>query len=186
MPLLAVVLGAGCKSSIQHADRSATVSPQAHATNPTPPVVRIRAGSTDPYTDAKGNVWLGDQGFTDGETIERAGDLPIANTPDAPLYRSERYSMTSFAHKVPNGVYTVNLHFAETYEDINGPGQRVFSFNVEGQEFKDFDVFVRAGGVQRAYIQPVKVRVADGQLDISFTANIQNPEINAVEIIPEG
>jgi hypothetical protein len=79
----------------------------------------------------------------------------------------------------------VKLHFAETYEDITGPGQRVFSFNVEGREFKDFDVWVKAGGSQRACIETVPVEITDGKLDIKFTPNVQNPEINGIEILPD-
>ena len=48
------------------------------------------------------------------------------------MYRTEHYDMTSFSENVPNGKYTVKLHFAETYEDITGAGERVFSFNVGG------------------------------------------------------
>lgn len=59
--------------------------------------------------------------------------------------------MTHFSQVLPNGKYMVKLHFAETYQGITGPGQRVFSFNVEGHEFKDFDVWVKAGGDLRAY-----------------------------------
>ncbi|MGD0260592.1 MAG: malectin [Verrucomicrobiota bacterium] len=163
----------------------ATVSPPA-ATEPTParPTVRIKAGTTASYTDSNGNVWLPDQGFADGETIARTGDLFIANTKDPALYRTERYSMTAFSYNLPNGKYTVKLHFAETFEEINGPGQRVFSFKVQGHEFKDFDIFVKAGGVQRAYIETVDVDVTEGKLDIAFTPNVQNPEINGIEIIP--
>jgi hypothetical protein len=92
--------------------------------------------------------------------------------------------MTGFSYPVPNGKYTVKLHFAETYEGIGGVGERVFSFNVEGHEFKDFDVTAKAGGVLRAYVETVPVEVKDGKLDISFTSQIENPEINAIEIIP--
>ena len=164
---------------------AAAVSPLA-ATEPTParPTVRIKAGTTVAYTDSNSNAWLPDQGFADGETIARAGELPIANTKDPALYRTERYSMTAFSYKLPNGKYTVKLHFAETFEEINGPGQRVFSFKVQGQEFKDFDVFAKAGGAQRAYIETVSVDVTNGKLDITFTPNVQNPEINGIEIIP--
>jgi hypothetical protein len=164
---------------------AATVSPPA-ATEPTParPTVRIKAGTTISYTDSNGNVWRPDQGFADGETIARTGDLLIANTKDPALYRTERYAMTAFSYKLPNGQYIVKLHFAETFEEITGPGQRVFSFKVQGQEFKDFDVFVRAGGVQRAYIETVDVNVTNGTLDITFTPKAQNPEINGIEIIP--
>ncbi|MGA2800875.1 MAG: malectin [Verrucomicrobiota bacterium] len=160
-----------------------TAAPVA-APAPVLPPVRIKAGSSAPFTDSEGNVWLPDQGFADGETIERP-DAQIANTKDPAIYRSERYSMTSFSYPVPNGKYTVKLHFAENYEGITGPGQRVFSFNVEGQEFENFDIWVKAGGPLRAYIETVSVEVTDGKLDISFTSKTENPEINGIEIIPE-
>ena len=43
---------------------------------------------------------------------------------------------------------------------------------------------MKAGGAQHAYIETVDVDVTDGKLDIKFTPNIENPEINAIEIIP--
>ena len=107
--------------------------------------IRIKAGKSEPVKDAEGNVWLADQGFEGGQTIERP-DIQIANTKSPDLYRAEHYSMDSFSWPVPNGKYVVKLHFAETFEGITGPGQRVFSFNVQGREFKDFDVWVKAGG----------------------------------------
>jgi hypothetical protein len=172
-------------SAAKASPAAATLSPPA-AAEPAPSrqTVRIKAGTTSSYTDSNGNAWLPDQGFADGETIARAGEMPIANTKDSALYRTERYSMTSFSYKLPNGKYAVKLHFAETFEEINGPGQRVFSFKVQGQEFQDFDVFAKAGGVQRAYVETVNVEVTNGKLDITFTPKVQNPEINGIEIIP--
>jgi hypothetical protein len=152
--------------------------------NATPTTIRIDAGSANSYTDPSGNVWLPDQGFADGDTIERDSSMQITNTAHPALYRTEHYGMTSFSYTVPNGKYTVILHFAETYDGITGPGQRVFSFNVQGQDFKDFDVWVKAGGPQRAYLETVNVNVTDGKLDITFTSNVENPEINGIEIIP--
>ena len=76
--------------------------------------------------------------------------------------------MTSFSYPVPNGKYMVKLHFAETYDVITGPGGRIFTFIVEGHEFKDFDVWAKAGGAQRAYVETVNVEVTDGQLNINF------------------
>ncbi len=145
--------------------------------------IRIKTGITAPLKDEQGVVWQTDEkGFADGETIARP-DIEISNTKTPSLYRAERYSMTKFSQKLPNGKYTVKLHFAETYEGISGPGERVFSFNVEGKEFKDFDPAKKAGGVHRAYVETVEVTVADGSLDITFTAGVENPEINALEII---
>jgi hypothetical protein len=145
--------------------------------------VRIKAGVSAPVTDSAGNVWLPDQGFEGGDVVDRP-DLEIANTKEPALYRSEHYSMDSFSWKLPNGKYTVKLHFCETYDGIEGPGQRVFSFNVGGHEFKDFDVWAKAGGPRKAYVETVSVDVADGKLNIRFTSNIENPQINAIEIIP--
>ncbi|HMD54692.1 MAG TPA: malectin [Phycisphaerae bacterium] len=146
--------------------------------------MRIAAGTSSPFTDSEGNQWLPDQGFEGGDVAERDSNPAIANTTDPQLYRTEHYSMDSFSVKIPNGKYVVKLHFAETYEGITGPGQRVFSFNVNGQDFNDFDVFVKAGGRQTAYVETVNVDVTDETLKITFTPGMDNPEINGIEILP--
>jgi hypothetical protein len=148
-------------------------------------VIRIDAGASAAYTNSAGEVWLADQGFEGGDAADRGSDLQITNTTDSTIYRTEHYGMTSFSQSLPNGKYTVKLHFAETYEGVSGPGERVFSFNVGGQEFKDFDPFVKAGGPNRAYVETVNnVNVTNGKLDITFTEKVENPEINGIEIIP--
>ena len=106
--------------------------------------IRIKAGSSESVKDAEGNVWQAEKGFEGGQTIARP-TIQIANTKSPELYRAEHYSMNSFTWPVPNGKYLVKLHFAETYEGITGPGQRVLSFKVQGTEFKDFDPWVKAG-----------------------------------------
>jgi enterochelin esterase-like enzyme len=93
--------------------------------------------------------------------------------------------MDSFSWPVPNGKYVVKLHFAETFEGITGPGERVFSFNVQGREFKDFDVWVKAGGALKAYVETVPVEVTDGKIKVTFTPKVENPQICAIEIIPQ-
>ncbi len=151
---------------------------------PAAKTIRIKAGKTETVKDAEGNVWLADQGFDGGQTIERP-DIQIANTKSPDLYRAEHYSMNSFSWPVPNGKYLVKLHFAETFDGISGPGQRVFSFNVQGQEFKDFDVWVKAGGPLKAYVETVPVDVTDGKIKVTFTPMIENPQICAIEIVPQ-
>jgi hypothetical protein len=160
----------------------ATPAPAATpATLPLP--IRIKAGSSTPVTNFEGQVFLPEQGFVEGDTVERP-DVQIANTQSPQLYRSEHYSMTAFSCPVPNGKYTVKLHFAETFEGITGPGERVFTFNVEGKEFKDFDVWAKAEGFLKAYVETVDVEVTDGKLDITFTPKVENPQICAIEILP--
>lgn len=163
---------------------AAAPEPALAAPTATGGAIRIKAGSSEPCKDAAGNVWQAEVGFEGGDSVERP-DLTIANTQDQALYRSEHYSMESFACKVPNGKYVAKLHFAETFEGISGPGERVFSFNVQGREFKDFDVFAKAGGANKAYVETVPVEVTNGQFKIVFTANIENPQINAIELLPQ-
>lgn len=148
-------------------------------------VIRIKAGASAPFKDSSGNVWLAEQGFDGGDVIERDSSLAIANTKDAGLYQSEHYGMSSFSCNVPNGKYVAKLHFAETFEGVSGAGERVFSINVQGREFKDFDVFAKAGGSNRAYVETVPVEVTNGKFLITFTSNVENPQINAIELAPQ-
>jgi hypothetical protein len=77
----------------------------------------------------------------------------------------------------------VRLHFAETYSGITGPGQRVFSVNVEGIAINNLDIFAEAGGRNRALVKTVVVQVTDGQLNLGFIPAVQKPEINGIEIL---
>jgi hypothetical protein len=192
---LAVLVLAGCQSSNQatpappaqaQAPVAAAATPASAPSTPakTQGVVRIKAGATQPLTDSEGHVWMAETGFKEGETAERP-EIKIENTKDPALYQAEHYSMTSFSYPVPNGKYLVKLHFAETFEGITGPGQRVFSFNAQGRDFKDFDVWVKAGGPLRAYIESVPVEVKDGKVLVTFTPNVENPQICAIEIVPQ-
>ena len=183
-PAAAAPAAPAMPAAAEAAPVAAPVAAAAAMPAPAQAAIRIDAGASAAYTNAAGEVWLADQGFADGDTVDRGSDVQIANTEDPAIYRTEHYGMTVFSCKVPNGKYTVKLHFAETYEDITGPGQRVFSFNVGGHDFKDFDVCAKAGGAKRACVETANVEVTDGKLDITFTPNVQSTEINGIEIIP--
>jgi xylan 1,4-beta-xylosidase len=146
--------------------------------------IRINAGSPTPFTDSTGNVWLPDQGFDGGSVIDRES-IAITGSKESHLFASERYGMSSFAVRIPNGKYVAKLHFAETYDGISGPGQRVFSFNLQGREFKDFDVWAKTGGLNRAHVETVPVEITNGVFRINFTSQVENPQINAIEILPQ-
>ena len=176
----------GCKCCSDEPEAKTTAAATTTAVpppKPALPTIRIKTGIATALKDSSSNEWLADQGFADGETVERP-ELKIENTKDQAIYQAERYSMTKFTQALPNGKYVVKLHFAETFDGITGPGQRVFSFNVEGKEFKDFDVWAKSGGFARAYVETIPVEIADGKLDITFTSIVENPEINGIEIIP--
>lgn len=147
-------------------------------------VIRINAGAEADFTDADGTLWLSDRGFEGGDVTPRDADMKVENTANTTIYRTEHWGMESFSQSLPNGKYMVKLHFAETWEGIEGPGGRVFSMNVEGKKFEEFDVYAKSGGPRRAYVVLVNVHIADGKLDIAFEAGVDNPEINGIEIIP--
>ncbi len=199
---LALALITGCQTESHQPSTASSASPPALAAAPTAttsssaPQIATESASTKPLRsiirikaggpalkDSSGTEWLGDTGFNGGDVIARP-DLQIANTPQPDIYRSEHYSMDSFTYKLPNGKYEVKLHFCETYEGITGPGERVFTFDVQGKSFKNFDVWVKAGGFARPYVETVPVEITDGQLNIKFTPQVENPQINAIEIIP--
>jgi hypothetical protein len=109
----------------------------------------------------------------------------VTGTKDPGLFLSEHWGMSAFSCKLPDGKYLAKLHFAETYEGITGPGQRVFSLNVQGHEFKDFDIWAKAGGRNRAHVETVPVEVTNGEFRIVFARQVENPTINAIEVVPQ-
>ncbi|MDP2898546.1 MAG: alpha/beta hydrolase-fold protein [bacterium] len=171
--------------SVVSASAQKTVEPIGAVSAPAAKALRIKAGLSTPFTDSSGQVWLPEQGFEGGATIDRDPATAIAGTKDPGLFLSEHYSMSAFSCKIPNGKYLAKLYFAETFEGITGPGQRVFSYKVQGHEFKDFDIWAKTGGPNRAYVETVPVEVTNGEFRIDFTRQVENPEINAIEIIPQ-
>jgi glucose/arabinose dehydrogenase/PKD repeat protein len=149
-------------------------------------VIRVNAGGPQ-YTDTQGRVWSADFGFNTGSvsTVSNA----IAGTADPTLYRKTRWdSSTSpelgYSFAVPNGSYSVRLHFAETWSGGQGVGLRVFDVFLEGALVIDnFDIFSEVGGY-RALIKTFPVSVTDGQLNIGFAhGSADDPTIAAIEIL---
>lgn len=158
--------------------------------------IRVNAGAYEPFTDAKGNVWLPDQDKTStkdwgalyGNTVDR-GNIEIKNTEMDKVYQTERFDMESYTFTVPKDMtYTVKLHFAETYDGIMGAGERVFDVKVNGEmAIEGMDPFKEAGGLNAAVVKTVKgVKPdAEGLIKILFVIKTQSPEINGIEIIAE-
>ena len=158
-------------------------------------VIRVACGAYQLYTDKDGNLWLPDEvkapgaslSPLDGMTIERAEQFEVPDVAFPQIFRTERYSMSAYEFNLPNGKYTVRLHFAECFTGITGVGQRVYSFAVQGQQpEKDFDIYKEAGGPYKAIQREYKgVAVTDGKLRITFTPNVENPAVNGIEIFAE-
>ncbi len=151
------------------------------AGTPSAQPILIDTGSTADVVDAQGRKWTADTGFTGGGVVDR-GAIEIAGTANDRLYQTERWGMTGYSLPIASGVYTVKLHFAETY--ATAAGSRIFSVDVEGQKLTDIDVFA-AVGARTAMVRSVpNVVVTDGKLDIGFTAKAGAAVINAIEVEP--
>ena len=157
------------------------------------PTIRIKAGAEAPRREAQGWVWRADTGF-DGGSVEIRPELQVTGTATPELYRAERYGMDSYSVKVPNGKYVVKLHFSEDYDALGTPGERVFTFAVKDgtakdgkvvKEVKDFSPWKAAGAQFKAYVETVPVEVTEGEIAVTFTAQVENPQINALEVVPE-
>ncbi len=169
-------------------------SPTAAAAEPAKKfVLRVDCGASESYKDKFGNVWAADQDLGSGKTwgavygsiLDRPG-VGITGTEIARIYETERYSMDSYKFTIPNGKYTVRLHFAETFDGIMGAEERVFSVSVPGQEtLKDLDLYKTVGPLKPLVKEYKGVTVDNGQLVIGFTPNIENPQICGIEILAE-
>jgi LmbE family N-acetylglucosaminyl deacetylase/chitodextrinase len=154
--------------------------------NTTGTVLRINAGSSSAYVDTQGRTWSADTGFNTGVVTTNAN--AIAGTEDDVLYRSGRYDRSTlpelrYSFALPNGNYQVRLHFSENYTGAMTVGARVFDVDIEGvRVFNDVDAFAETGA-RTALIKTANVMVTDGRLDIDFLHQVENPLVNAVEIV---
>ena len=159
-------------------------------------VIRVNCASDADYTDQAGNKWVADQMWTEGKTwgavegntaTRNLNPGAIAGTQAPGIYLTERYGMSGYRFDVPNGKYTVRLHFAETWDGIKAAGERVFTVKIQGKPiFENVDPFKDGGGLAKPVVKEAKgIEVADGKLAIEFVEQAQSAEINGIEIMAE-
>jgi len=164
------------------ADSSATASAKVNLVVSGFTPIRVNAGGPA-FTDDLGQVWAADKGFSGGTVF--SVNSPVAGTKNAALYQTLRWQSGPFQYQfaVPNGVYTVNLKFAEVY--FSRAGQRRFSVAINGQTvLTNFDIAAVAGGPGIATDRSFQTTVTNGAIVIQFTrGDADDPQINAIEIL---
>ena len=144
--------------------------------------VRVSAGATSAYTSpVTGYTWQAHAGFSGGTTRQRT--KAIAGTEDDPLYQTYVYNPTlNWSWSVPNGTYTVNLHFSEPW--ATAAGQRVFNINIEGvPRWTGFDIYAAAGARFTATtLSFSNVTVSDGTINIDLIGTTNNALVSAIEV----
>jgi hypothetical protein len=194
--LSAALLAAVMAACTQTTPATSTSKPALEAPKPAAvarPTIRIAAGSDAPIKDANGVTWAADSGAEDGSTISRE-ELQVTGTKTPEIYHSEHYGMSAYSFKLPNGKYKLSLHFSEDYDGNTSPDARLFDFAIKDgdaatgkviKEVKNFGPWKMAGAAAKAYVDSTDVNITKDRLTITFTPIAENPQINAIEIVPQ-
>ncbi|WP_277235083.1 malectin domain-containing carbohydrate-binding protein [Hymenobacter sp. YC55] len=143
-------------------------------------VYRVNAGGGQATTSI--GTFTADQLFSGGSVA--TSSAAIAGTTDDVIYQSERYGASTYAMPVPNGQYTVKLHFAEFY--WTAAGQRVFDVSAEGTKVLAAYDILKKVAPNTAVTETFNVNVTDGVLTLAFapgTTGVDQPKISAIEVL---
>ena len=152
--------------------------------------IRVNAGGPA-YRDSKGQSWSADYGFNTGWLSNSAPGAAVTGTSDPSLFKSARVGVATtpdlqYQFAVANGLYKVNLYFAETY--FKKAGSRVFDVQMQGATvFGGVDIFAQTG-FDHALVKSAQISVTSGKIVVRFAhrANANVPVISAIEILPSG
>ncbi|MGX1668140.1 S8 family serine peptidase [Streptomyces sp. NPDC055400] len=136
--------------------------------------------------DSRGDAFSADQayrsggfGYVDGSALSTTKD--VAGTGDGALLRTARQGVLEYRFDdVPDGVYRVDLDFAE----IGGKtaGKRVFSVLAEGGQKVSYLDLALEDGQFTADRRSFDVKVTDGTLNLRFVATTGKSLVNAVRV----
>ncbi|WP_274475915.1 HYR domain-containing protein [Mangrovimonas aestuarii] len=174
------------------------------------PIVRINAGGPEVIASDGGPIWEDNAALggtvgpsynvsSGGSYSVNASDMVFANRDasipdyiDETTYTSvmnydRGVDITSipmiFSIMLPNGEYIVNMYFANLYHGTQDPGQRIFSVNIENELAVDHLDPSAIYGHRIAGMVQHNATVTDGVLEIQFISHIDEPLINAIEIM---
>jgi hypothetical protein len=164
--------------NLDSAQAVVTVLPAAPTSGPAR--YRLHAGG-GPVTTSLG-TFAADEYAAGGAVFTT--DQAVAGTTDDALYQTERYGSFTYNLPVPNGQYTVRLHFAELY--WNTAGQRVFNVAAEGSPVLTAYDIVKKVGALTATTESFSVTVTDGVLSLAFApgaTGVDQPKVSAIEVL---
>jgi len=142
------------------------------------------------YTDLEGDLWAADKAYSAGSwgylnksSRTAKTTRPIAGTLDDKLFQDLRQSPSEYRFDgLPNGVYEVQLDFAEVQS--RQPGTRLFDVIIEGGMLIPAHDIAAEVGSFAADIHTFYIVVTDGQLNIRFVERrgYAPPIINAIKV----
>ncbi|SDX86564.1 PKD domain-containing protein [Modestobacter sp. DSM 44400] len=180
------------------AGRSSTVTTPATPVSPNDVLYRINAGGGAIAATDGGPAWDADTNSTSplrtsGSNSAGYGTVPATNasvppgTPTA-VFSSERWdpagdSELQWDLAVPAGqAVDVRLYFANRCTCTASVGQRAFDVSVDGRlVLDDYDIVADAGD-QTGTMKTIPM-TSDGTIDIDLGHVVENPLINAIEVV---
>jgi beta-galactosidase len=151
--------------------------------------IAVNVGSNAQFIDESRTVWLADMpykqggfGFMGGEpsTANTAqNDRNVLGTEDDPLFQTMREGLTAYRLDVPEGVYEVELKFAETKSQKSD--ERVFDIRINGQIFLEKLDLVKETGFQNAFTRKFRV-TAQGGILVEFAASKGKAILSAIRV----
>ncbi|WP_067151781.1 malectin domain-containing carbohydrate-binding protein [Pseudotamlana agarivorans] len=172
------------------------------------PLVRINAaGSVNVSATDQGPDWESnpEDGFYVGNSYsvntgknnyaslnyaDRHSSIPdyIDSATFSGIFKNERTDDSSgeemeYVIPLENGNYTVNLYMGNSWSGSSEPGERVFDILIEGKMVEQGMDLSATFGHRVAGMNSYQVVVTDGMLNIGFAHEVDNPLVNAIEII---
>ncbi|WP_157805259.1 Kelch repeat-containing protein [Confluentibacter citreus] len=104
------------------------------------------------------------------------------------IFAYERYDVAAnpemeFTFPLVNGEYQVNLYMGNSFEGTSEIGDRIFDIEIEGVIVEDNMDLIARFGHQSGGMVTFPVAVSDGVLNIKFLHQVENPLLNAIEIM---
>ena len=185
-------------------DPEPTPSPQPEPEpEPTPTpglgaVYRWNAGPSTIEAVDGGPDWLPDAGAIVGSARQYSGasasswtlDASVPGTTPKGIFEHEYWGDNAAGMGLEfgdgafeDGLYAVRLYMGNGFAGTNDPGERIFDVSVEGELFRDDLDLSGTLGHRVGGMFEWRGTVDDGTLDIDFAHVVENPLINAVEIV---
>ncbi|GII95047.1 carboxypeptidase regulatory-like domain-containing protein [Sinosporangium siamense] len=150
--------------------------------------IAVDVGGTREVVDSLGERWSPDRAYTAGghgyigpRSRVRSTTRTVKDTDEQALFKRARESMLEYRFdNVPNGVYTVELGFADLRN--TRPGRRVFDVLAEGALAVPLLDLAHEVGTYTATTRGYTVRVTDGQLNLRFPARVGAPIVNSIRV----
>ncbi|WP_242015683.1 malectin domain-containing carbohydrate-binding protein, partial [Robertkochia marina] len=142
------------------------------------------------YQGASYSVNTGINATASFDFVNRSNSIPnyIDENIFNGIFQNERWDPTEgeemeFQIPLDNGEYTVNLFVGNSYNLTNLSGDRIYDIFIEGNIVADNFDPIATFGHQVAGMLSYPVIVSDGVLNIGFGHEVENPIINAIEVI---